>query len=176
MSQDKDQIEPSLTPFDDLPISEAQPFYVLNFNLDTGEVFSGSKYQLKPVNLPSTQVACSRDQFESPHDFKVVNGEVHPANPEESAAKKRILLVGQIKQGLTLLINTVAIEWGFDDIRDAASFVTSSRPAYRARALALVEWRDACWEAAEAQFDTVSGVTADEFIAGLPKVPALPAA
>jgi hypothetical protein len=79
------------------------------------------------------------------------------------------------------LLDSTAKAWGYDSVISAASYTTSGVAQYKADAQALIEWRDALWQAAYGVEVSVRGgtampATAADFLAMLPAPPARPTA
>jgi hypothetical protein len=79
-------------------------------------------------------------------------------------------------------LDALAQSWGYDNIVSAASYANSTVAQYKADALALIAWRDATWQAAEALQAQITAGTAQPpatetaFIALMPIAPARPTA
>ena len=94
-----------------------------------------------------------------------------PPTETQAQAQERLSSV------LSSAINDGAIEWGYDNIVSAVSYVTSSNPQYVAEAQALTKWRDDVWAwAIPALAAATPGETAGQFLATMPPLPARPTA
>lgn len=77
-------------------------------------------------------------------------------------------------------LDALAQSWGYDSLLSAASYATSSVPQYVAEAKALIGWRDAFWQAANALLNSVTAgtktapVSFDTFLVSMPTAPARP--
>lgn len=71
-------------------------------------------------------------------------------------------------------LDKTAIEWGYDNILSAVSYMTSNNPQFAAEGTALSNWRDATWSQA---YTIEAGTLPDSveaFLAMLPPAPVKP--
>jgi hypothetical protein len=72
-------------------------------------------------------------------------------------------------------INDGAIQWGYNSIEAAISYVSSTNPQYVAEARALSKWRDEVWAWGIPKLNAATpGETAGEFLADMPDFPERP--
>jgi hypothetical protein len=91
--------------------------------------------------------------------------------PSESKAQTQV----RLEAVLGSAINDAAIQWGYNSIEAAVSYVTSTNPQYVAEARALSRWRDEVWAWGIPQLTAVTpGETAGEFLADMPLPPPKP--
>ena len=74
------------------------------------------------------------------------------------------------------LMDDTAKEWNFASMVDAASFAVSSNDFYKAKAQALMEWRDAVWASIETQKAKKLPDSEEIFFSALPPTPVQPKA
>lgn len=76
---------------------------------------------------------------------------------------------------LTSAINDGAMQWGYDNIESAASYINSSNPQYVADSKALIAWRDQVWAWAIPKLNNITpGTTPAQFLADMPDLPPQP--
>jgi hypothetical protein len=92
-----------------------------------------------------------------------------PLPESEAQAQRRLEAV------LGSAINDAAIQWGYNSIESAISYVSSENPQYVAEARALSKWRDEVWAWGIPKLNSVTpGETAGEFLADMPLPPSRP--
>jgi hypothetical protein len=90
--------------------------------------------------------------------------------------------VAVYEAAIQLALDTYAQSWGYSDLVTAASYANSTVPQYAAEAKALIAWRDATWqwaEAFEAQVNTGTATlpsTPADLVAVMPAQPTRPTA
>jgi hypothetical protein len=91
--------------------------------------------------------------------------------PSESKAQTQV----RLEAVLGSAINDAAMQWGYNSIEAAISYVTSTNPQYVAEARALSRWRDEVWAWGIPALDAVTpGETPGEFLADMPLPPPRP--
>lgn len=91
-----------------------------------------------------------------------------PLTPEETIAS--------YEAAAKLVLDDLAKSWGYDSMLEAASYVNSTNPQYKAEAEALVLWRDQTWDKIYQIEAGELPTTTTKFLALLPKAPAKPTA
>lgn len=91
-----------------------------------------------------------------------------PLTPEES--------INVYEAAAKLALDNLAKSWGYDSMVEAASYVNSTNPQYKAEAEALVLWRDQTWDKIYQIEAGELPTTTTKFLALLPKAPAKPTA
>jgi len=71
-------------------------------------------------------------------------------------------------------LDKTAIEWGYDNMLSAVSYMTSNNPQFAAEGTALSNWRDATWEQVYTIEDGELPPSVEAFLAMLPAAPAKP--
>lgn len=81
----------------------------------------------------------------------------------------------RLTPSITSAVNDGAIQWGYDSIESAASYINSTNSQYVAEARALIVWRDQVWEWAIPALENVtSEESVAEFLSGMPDFPTRP--
>lgn len=76
-------------------------------------------------------------------------------------------------------IDRGAQQWGYDDLRSACTYIGDPYPVFDAEAIALRDWRSACWTACHALLATALASSEPrpsvaDVIAALPALPERP--
>ena len=91
--------------------------------------------------------------------------------PTETQAQAQ----ARLSPAITSAINDGAVQWGYDDIVSAISYLTSTVPQYAAEAKVLNQWRDEVWAwAIPALAAAQPGETVATFLANMPAFPNKP--
>lgn len=99
------------------------------------------------------------------NNWTEVTGSWPPAETQAEAQTR-------LSNDITKAINAVALQWGYDSIVAAVSYLNSSNPQFVSDAKALSAWRDQVWAwAIPALSAAQSGETANTFLAGMPAAP-----
>jgi len=101
--------------------------------------------------------------------WQVINGELLILGPTREQT------VSYLSGSVTVAINQISEEWGYDNIQTAVSYINSSNAQFAAEAQALLSWRDQVWTWAIEEFKNVMAeIPLADFLASMPPAPAKP--
>lgn len=129
--------------------------------------------------IPEDAVEITREEYETLQSnaaqgkFIVFDKDGYPINsaPYKPSKAETIVLYEAAAQ---LNLDTVAKEWGYNNMTVAVSYAASTNPQYAADAAALIGWRDSYWAKAYTIEAGTLPATAEAFVAKLPAAPVKP--